>query len=200
MRKVILSMMMSLDGFAAGPNGEMDWLPPFDDEEKWRDLHGEMWKQLKGIDTFLLGRVTYQQWEYYWPAAAKNPKSTRSDIDFSRFADETQKVVFSKTLNEVHWKNSRLVKGDIAEEIGRMKQMPGKDIALAGGAGLARTFIKLGLVDDYLFTVHPVILGTGKSLFKDLEERRRLRLVEARTLNPGAVLLHYQPQAGGANL
>jgi dihydrofolate reductase len=95
--------------------------------------------------------VTYQQWECYWPAAAKNPKSTQSNLDFLRFADETMKVVFSKTVKEVHWKNSRLVKGDITEEILRLKQLSGKDIAFAGGPCLAKTFIKLGLVDDYLF-------------------------------------------------
>ena len=96
-------------------------------------------------------------------------------------------------MEGVQWKNSRLVKGDVADEIRKMKQESGKNILVAGGAGLAQTFIKLGLVDEYLITVHPVILGKGKSLFKDLSDRQRLKLIETRVLKPGAVLLHYQP-------
>src|SRR5688572_24077028 len=177
MRKVVLAMMVTLDGFAVGPKEEMDWLPPFNDEALWKDIHEEMWSQLRSVDTLLLGRVTYKIWETYWPAAATNPSSTRSDIEFSRYADRTQKVVFSKTLEKVEWKNTRLVKGNIAEEIAKMKRQPGKNLALVGGPGIAQTFMKLGLIDEYQITVHPVILGGGNPLFRDVGERRRLRLV-----------------------
>jgi len=193
MRKVILSMMMSLDGFIAGPNDEMDWLPPFNDEALWKDMHRQMWKNLRSVDTLLLGRATYQIWEKYWPAAATNPASTKNDLDFSRYADETQKVVFSRTLDNVGWKNSRLVKENIAEEISRLKEQPGKNLALAGGAGIAQTFMRLGLIDDYQILVYPVILGRGKPLFKGLENRIKLKLVETTTLRPEVVALHYKP-------
>ena len=193
MRKVILSMMMTLDGYSTGPNGEMDYLPPFDNVELWKELHEEMWAQLRNIDTFLLGRVTYKIWESYWPSAALNPNSTQSDIDFSKFADKTQKVVFSKTLDKAEWQNSRLVKDNIAEEVMKMKSQPGRDMALAGGAKLAQTFTRLGLIDDFLIVVHPVILGVGKPLFGNLTERKRLKLVETRKYKNGAVLLHYVP-------
>lgn len=192
MRKVILAMQMTLDGFSTGPNGEMDWLPPFNNEELWKDLHEEMWNQLRTVDTLLLGRVTYQIWEKYWPAAATNPSSTKNDIEFSRFADETQKIVFSNTLEKVEWKNTRLVKGNIAEEIMKMKQQPGKNMVVAGGAGIAQAFMKLGLIDEYQITVHPVVLGNGKPLFKDLNDRIKLKLLRTRALNSGAVLLHYK--------
>lgn len=195
MRKVILAMQMTLDGFATAPNGEMDWLPPFNDEELWKDLHEEMWNQLNSADTLLLGRVTYQIWEKYWPAAATNPSSTKNDVKFSHFADETQKIVFSKTLEKVEWKNTRLIKGNIAEEIMKMKQQPGKNMVVAGGAGIAQTFMKLGLIDEYLITVHPVILARGKPLFKHLSDRHPLRLLETRTFSNGVVLLHYQSGA-----
>jgi len=185
-------MMMSLDGFAAGPHDEMDWLPAFNDEEMWKDLHEAMWNQLRSVDTFLLGRVTYQIWEKYWPAAGMSPMSTQSDLDFSRFADTTQKVVFSRTLDRVDWKNTRLVRDHIPEEIARLKQQPGKNLAVAGGAGLARSFIQMGLVDDYQIIVHPVILGVGKPLFQDMA-RMNLRLLDTRPYRSGAVLLHYQP-------
>lgn len=193
MRKVILSMMMSLDGFVAGPNDEMDWLPPFNDEALWKDMHKQMWENLRSVDTLLLGRATYRIWETYWPAATTNPASTKNDLDFSRYADETQKVVFSRTLENVSWKNTRLVKENIAEEISKLKERPGKNLALAGGAGIAQTFIRLGLIDDYLLLVHPVILGRGKPLFKGLENRIKLKLVETTRLRPEVVELHYRP-------
>ena len=192
MRNVILSMNMSLDGFVAGPNDEMDWLPPFNDDDLWKDIHAQMWETLRSVDVFLLGRVTYQIWEKYWPAAARNPASTKNDREFSRYADETQKVVFSRTLERVDWKNSRLVKGDIAAEIAALKAQPGKNLALAGGAGLAQTFIRLGLIDEYQLLVHPVILGRGKPLFVGLENRARLRLVGFRTFRPEVAALFYR--------
>jgi dihydrofolate reductase len=195
MRKVILAMQMTLDGFSTGPNGEMDWLPPFNDEKSWKDLHGEMWNQLRSVDTFLLGRVTYQIWEKYWPATATSPSSTRNDIEFSRFAEKTQKIVFSKTLERAEWKNTRLVKENIAEEIARMKQQPGKNMVVAGGAGIAQTFMRLDLIDEYYVTVHPVVLGMGKPLFGNLGDRIKLKLVGTKTFNTGAVELHYQPKA-----
>jgi len=193
MRKVILAMQMTLDGFSTGPNGEMDWLPPFNNEELWRDLHEEMWNNLRTTDTLLLGRVTYQIWEKYWPAAATNPASTMNDKEFSRYAEETQKIVFSNTLEKAEWKNTRLVKENIAEEILKMKQQPGKNMVVAGGAGIAQTFAKLGLIDEYNIVVHPVLLGKGKPLFKDLNDRIKLKLLGTKTFNSGAVGLRYQP-------
>jgi dihydrofolate reductase len=194
MRKMILGMMSTLDGYAAGPNDEMDWLPPFNDESLWQDAHEEMWKQLNTVDTVVLGRVTYQIWEKYWPAAGRNPASSESDRRFSRFADETQKVVLSTTLNDVKWKNTMLIRGDPREELLKLKQQSGKDIAIAGGAGLARSVIGTGLVDEFLITVHPVLLGRGKPLFDGLESPLRLKLVRTRNLKSGAVLLHYRSE------
>ena len=191
MRKVILSMQMTLDGFSTGPNDEMDYLPPFTDEKMWRDLHEEMWKNLEAADTFILGRRTYQIWENYWPAAASNPQSTESDKRFSRFADEAQKIVVSSTLDRVEWKNTKLIKDNIAEEIQKLKQQSGKNLVVAGGATVAQTFAKLGLIDEYLIVVHPVILGKGKLLLKDLNVRQNLKLIGTRTFNSGAVELSY---------
>ena len=191
MRKVILSMQMTLDGFSTGPNDEMDYLPPFTNEEMWKDLHEEMWKNLEAADTFILGRRTYQIWEQYWPSVASNPQSTESDKRFSRFADETQKIVISNTLDRVEWKNTKLIKDNIAEEIQKLKQQPGKNLIVAGGATVAQTFASLGLIDEYLIVVHPVILGKGRLLLKDLNVRQNLKLIGTRTFNSGAVELSY---------
>lgn len=194
MRKMILGMMVSLDGYAAGPNDEMDWLPRFDDERSWKDAHEEMWNQLSTVDTLVLGRVTYEIWEKYWPAAGKSPTSTDNDRRFSRFADDTQKVVLSTTLTDVKWENTRLITNDPKEELMKLKEQSGKDIAVAGGAGLARSVIGMRLVDEYLITVHPVLLGKGKPLFNGLDGPLRLKLMRTRNLNSGAVLLHYRPE------
>ncbi len=191
MRKIILSMQMTLDGFSTGPNDEMDYLPPFTNEMMWKDLHQEMWKNLEAADTFILGRRTYQIWEKYWPAAASNPQSTENDKRFSKFADETQKIVISNTLDRVEWKNTLLIKDNIAEEIQKLKLQPGKNFIVAGGATVAQTFASLGLIDEYLVVVHPVILGKGKLLLKDINVRQNLKLIGTRTFNSGAVELMY---------
>lgn len=182
---------MTLDGYSTGPNDEMDYLPPFNNEELWKDLHQEMWKNLETADTFILGRRTYQIWQQYWPSVANNPQSTESDKRFSKFAAEAQKIVISSTLDKAEWKNTVLIKDNIAEEIQKMKQQQGKNLIVAGGATVAQTFAKLGLIDEYLIVVHPVILGKGKLLLKDLNNRQNLKLIGTRTFNSGAVELSY---------
>ena len=191
MRKLFLSMQMTLDGFSTGPNDEMDYLPPFTNENIWRDLHEEMWRNLDDVDTFILGRRTYQIWEQYWPAVGSNPQSTDNDKKFSRFADETKKIVISSTIDRADWKNTVLIKDNIAEEIQKLKQQPGRNIAVAGGATVAQTLAKLGLIDEYQIVVHPVILGKGKLLLKDLDVRQKLKLIGTKTFNSGAVELSY---------
>ncbi len=187
-----MSMMMSLDGFAAGPNDEMDWLPAFDNESMWQDIHDEMWTALDRVDAFVLGRTTYQIWEKYWPAAGKNPQSSESDRRFSKFADAAQKIVLSRTLDKATWNNSLLIKSDIEERLRSIKAQPGKDIAVAGGAGLARSLVGTDLIDDITVIVHPVILGRGKPLFGTTGRRQPLELVRTRRMNSGAVLLQYR--------
>jgi dihydrofolate reductase len=191
MRKVLLSMQMTLDGFSTGPNDEMDYLPPFSNEKMWKDLHEDMWKNLEETDTLILGRKTYQIWEKYWPAAASNPQSTESDKMFSRYAEETQKIVISNTLDRAEWKNTIVIKENIAEEIQKLKQQPRKNIVVVGGATVAQTFARLGLIDEYLIVVHPVILGKGKLLLKDLNVRQNLKLIGTKPFYSGAVELSY---------
>ena len=184
-------MQMTLDGFSTGPNDEMDYLPPFTDEKMWSDLHEEMWRNLEAADTFILGRRTYQIWEKYWPAAASNPQSSENDKKFSCYAEETQKIVISSTLDGAEWKNTTLIKNNIAEEIQKLRQRPGKNLVVVGGASIAQTFAKLGLIDEYQIVVHPVILGKGKLLLKDLDIRQKLKLIGTKTFNSGAVELSY---------
>jgi dihydrofolate reductase len=186
MRKVILAMQVTLDGFIEGPNGELDWAMK-EDKETWKAVFDLQ----KSADTLLLGRVMYPGFETYWLSVPTNPSSTRNEIEYARLADKLQKIVFSKTLEKVKWKTTRIVKDRIAEEIQRMKQQPGKDMVLLGGAGLASTFINLGLIDEYHLIVNPLILGGGKPLFKDVKERHKLKLIKTKILKSGKVVLHY---------
>lgn len=183
MRKIIVSNYITLDGFFAGPNGEFDWFV-------WDDETAEYAKGLlTSIDTILFGRVTYELMAGYWPTASP-PAEDPIIIDAM---NNLPKIVFSKTLDKVAWKNSRLVKGDIAEEISKLKQQPGKDMVIYGSGSIVTTLARLGLIDEYRIFVNPVVLGSGKPQFKGIKDRLNLKLLTTKTFNCGVVLLHYQP-------
>ena len=186
MRKVILLMHVSLDGFVAGPNGEMDWIRT--DDGIWEYVD----HLTANADTNLFGRVTYQMMESYWPTAAEQPTATKHDIDHARWVNSVSKVVFSKSLEKVEWKHSRLVKENVAEEITKLKQQPGKNLIIIGSPGFASTLMNLGLIDEYWLNVNPVVLGSGNPLFKGLKDRINLKLVSTKTFSSGVVGLCYQ--------
>jgi dihydrofolate reductase len=182
-RNLIYSMTVSLDGFIAGPDGEIDWSPP--DEE----LHRFHNQQVREIGTHLLGRRLYEVM-VYWETADQNPSAAEYELEFARIWQNLPKIVFSKTLAEVQG-NARLVRDGVAEEVARLKEQPGKDLAV-GGAGLASTLIKLGLVDEYRLFVSPVVLGGGTPYFPPLDERIDLELAEARTFGSRVVYVRYR--------
>jgi dihydrofolate reductase len=188
MRKVIYSMGVSLDGFIAGPDGEIDWSEP--DEELHR-FHNE---QAREMGAHLYGRRLYKVMRY-WETAEDNPSAPEHELEFARIWKAMPKVVFSRTLETVEG-NARLVKNNIAEEIARLKEQPGMDLGV-GGAGLASSFMKLGLIDEYRLFVHPVVLGGGTPYFPPLDERINLKLVETLTFGSRVVYVRYQPAADG---
>jgi len=193
MRKVIYLMMVSLDGFVEGPNRGLDW--PIIDEE----LHTFVNDQQRAIDTYLYGRRMYQLMARDWPPVETDPSVPGYMVEFARIWKAMPKIVFSRTLDRVEW-NSRLVRGDnIAEEVARLKAQPGKDMAV-GGANLASTFVRLGLIDEYRLFVHPVVVGGGTPFFPPLDEPLKLRLVETRTFGTGVVYLRYQPAGEGQSM
>ena len=185
MRKLFWQMSVTLDGFMEGPNRELDSTAQFVDE----DFDHYATNMLKSIDVILLGRRTYQLFASYWP--------TTTGPDADRL-NALPKVVFSRTLEKVEWNNSRLVKENVAEEIGRLKQQPGKDLALFGSADLASAFIRLGLIDEYRILVTPVVLGRGPPMFKDIKDRVSLKLSKATTWSSGIEALYYRPQPAGS--
>lgn len=184
MRKVVYAQMVSLDGFVEGPDGELDWSAPGE------ELHQHFNDQyLTGaIDTSLYGRRMYENMAAYWPTVEPNGSAPDVEIEFARAWKRLPKIVFSTTLETVGW-NATLAREVIPEEIEVLKTQPGGDIDL-GGAGLAATFIRRGLVDEYRLYVHPVVLGGGTPMFPP-GERLDLRLVETRTFRCGVVLLRY---------
>ncbi len=187
MRKVIASPFVTLDGFMAGPHGEIDWNEPYFDEE----MGNYIGEQFATMDTILLGRVTYQMFAGYWPT-----QGVKDDPVFAEKMNTLLKVVFSRTLEKVEWNNSKLVKDNIVEEIRSLKQQPGKNLVIDGSAGLIHSLTNLGLIDEYRLRVHPVILGSGVPLFKDIKGRMTLKLVETKPFRSGVVILHYQPKKG----
>ncbi len=189
MRNIIVSMRVTLDGFIAGPNGEMDWMEEFFDEAL-ANYESELQKT---VDTTLFGRVTYQGFESYWPKVPEDPTSPKGMVEYAQRLNAMRKIVFSKTLSHVAWNNSTLVKEIVPEEIIKMKQEPGRDIAIHGSASIVQTLTNLGLIDTYHLLVYPVVLGSGTPLFQDILHKVMLKLISAETHPSGVVVLSYQP-------
>lgn len=185
MRKVVLFVDTTLDGFMGGPGGELDWMVQDDEVDK------EFTTGLReSVDTVLTGRVAYQSFEGFWPAAATDPSSPPDLAELANWMLDTPKVVFSSTLDTVEMKNSRLAEAGIAEEVAKLRREPGKDMVVFGGARTVQQFIGLGLVDEYRMKVHPVAIGGGLPIFKD---RVALKLVKSKPYPSGVLGLYYEP-------
>jgi dihydrofolate reductase len=182
MRKLIYLMNVSLDGFIEGPNRELDWTHV---DEESMSLFND---QQRGMDTLLYGRRLYEVMTY-WETAEADPSISEVEREFARIWKNSTKLVFSKTLEQVQG-NARLVRGDIAGEIAKLKQQPGKDLEI-GGSNLASTVMQLGLIDEFRLVVHPVVLGSGTRFFPALADKIDLRLVETRVFGSGVVYLRY---------
>jgi dihydrofolate reductase len=178
-RKLVWQQMMSLDGFMEGEKGtgDLDW---FVTDDEFGRFILEMGKT---IDTIVFGRVTYQMMAACWPTSNEPEAPMMNDLP---------KVVFSRTLKQVEWKNSRLAGLDVAQEIDQLKRHGTKDIAMFGSSDLASTFMHLNLIDEYRIMINPVVIGRGHPLFKNVE-RTRLQLVKAQPFRAGNVMLYYQP-------
>jgi dihydrofolate reductase len=184
MRKIILMMSVSLDGFIEGPNRELDW-HMVDDE-----LHTHFNEQLKAMGGFLNGRLTYELMAAFWPTADMDPSSTGPMVEFARIWRDMPKFVYSRTLERAEW-NTTVVRDLVAEEVQELKAQPGGDLAL-GGADLAAAFMRHDLIDEYRLYVHPIVIGQGRPLFQPSDAKINLRLAETRAFGNGVVLLRYQ--------
>ncbi|QHS54551.1 dihydrofolate reductase [Mucilaginibacter sp. 14171R-50] len=188
MRKLIVSMNVSLNGFMAGPHGELDWHASYWDEEMARVTAS----QLGDADTLLLGRITYCAMAPYWSALQANAFGARVDMDYADLINRCQKVVFSKTLNAVSWQNSRLAQRSLSKEIKALKAAAGKSIVVYGSGKLVWALNRLNLVDEYRIWVHPVLLSKGRPLFKT---KINIRPYKTSVFNTGVVLIYYKTGA-----
>jgi dihydrofolate reductase len=190
MRKLIFKIELTLDGFIAGPKGEMDWGIATDGaEENWKHV----FDMLSTVDTVLMSRVIYQTFKEFWPAAGTNPSSPKAEKEFSNWLNNTPKIVFSKTLESVDWVNTRLVKGDVGKEIAQLKQQPGKNFIMWGGSIFPQALMNLGLIDEYWINIHPVLLGSGKPLFTDIRNKILFSVLSTKMFVSGTVGLCYKP-------
>jgi dihydrofolate reductase len=181
MRKIVAGLFISLDGVVEAP--ETWHFPYFNDE-----MGEAVMSQMAAADTMLLGRRTYEDFAGYW--ADKG-----SDVELADHMNQTPKLVASTTLESVDWQNSSLIQGDVGQELRRIKQGPGKDIAITGSPTLVRSLLGAGLIDELRLLVHPIVVGSGKRLFVEGEDRVPLQLVDSKTFSTGVLYLTYAPAA-----
>jgi dihydrofolate reductase len=182
--QLIATMWITLDGFISGPNNEMDWVVPMGEYQN--DL-------VSTADTLVLGRVTYQSFAGAWPYVPDNPEAPEGLKDYARKLNSMRKIVYSKTLEEAEWQYSTLKRDIVPDEIEKLKHEADKNLLVYGSASIVQTLMSLGLIDEYHLLVHPVVLGGGKPLFKNIKDRVNLKLLTTKTDPSGVVLLYYQP-------
>lgn len=185
MRKIISFMHISLDGFVAGPNGEMNWIKA--DEE----LFSYVGERISEGDTSMYGRVTYEMMEGYWPTAGKEPNATNHEIEHSKWYDKVHKIVLSKTLKDEPLRNTKIISDNLKDSIDKIKQEPGKEILLFGSPSATHALIEQDLIDGYWLFVNPIILGQGIPLFTGIKDKIKLKLLNTRSFSIGVTELNY---------
>jgi dihydrofolate reductase len=192
MKKIISFMHISLDGFVAGPNGEMDWIKV--DEE----IFDYVGKRISESDTALYGRVTYEMMENYWPAAADKPAATRHDIEHSKWYSNVHKIVLSKTMKgadlpagQAGLTNTTIISDNLAYRINEIKQQASKEILLFGSPTATHSLMQQNLIDGYWLFVNPIILGKGIPLFADIKDKIKLKLLTTQPFTCGVTELNY---------
>jgi dihydrofolate reductase len=185
MRNIISFMHISLDGYVAGPKGELNWINV--DEE----IFDHVGIRISKCDTSLYGRNTFLMMENYWPNAAEKPNASKHDIEHSKWYNKVHKVVLSKTLNDSVLTNTEIINDNISERINEIKQQPGSEILLFGSPEATHSLLQLNLIDGFWLFVNPVILGKGIPLFVNINEKIKLRLLTTRKFTSGVVELNY---------
>ncbi len=186
MRKLVLFMHTSLDGFVAGPNGEMDWIKVDDEMFEYAG------NRTNEADLALYGRVTYEMMESYWPTAGDQPNATKHDLEHSRWYNHVAKIIISKTLQGKKLTNTKIISENISTEISRLKKASGKEIVIFGSPTASHSLMQDNLIDDYWLFVNPILLCQGIPLFKGIRENINLTLVKTNVFASGVVCLHYE--------
>ena len=185
MRKLVLFMHVSLDGFAANTSGGLDWISYDGELQQYAD------EIVATVGSPVYGRVTYELMAGYWPTVLDDPNESEHSKAHARWVDKATKIVFSKTMKKAEWNNTIVINDNIAEEINKLKQQPGKDLVIFGSPGLAHSFMELDLIDEYQLTLNPILLGSGIPTYQNIKNKTNLKLVKATPLKSGVVGLHY---------
>ena len=184
MRKLVAFNNTTLDGYFTDPNGDISWAHTGADDADYRQFIAD---NAKGGDTLVLGRITYELMASYWPT----PPASKNDPAVAEGMNKLTKIVFSRTLNEASWNNTKLVKGDPATEIRELKQAPSGHMTILGSGSIVSQLAQAGLIDEYQLMVNPVVLGEGRTMFEGIREKLNLKLTNTRAFANGKVLMSY---------
>ena len=191
MRKVLLYMAMTCDGFFSGPNGELDWMVQTPDQK----LNDDIVALLKSADAGFIGYPTASVMIPYWANAAKNPSTSKDELAIAEAVNTMHSIVISNREEKLDWENSELLlvknDNDLVEAVAKFKRQPGKNLGVPGGIRTAQTFVRLGLIDEYILMVHPVAIGNGKGVFT---KRVNLELVSVKTYTSRVMRVCYRPR------
>ena len=182
MRRLLVFNLVSLDGYFAGPGGDISW---HNVDEEFQELANAA---ANSGNTLLFGRVTYEMMAGYWP----KPQAIKEDPVVVQGMNSAEKIVFSRTLDKVDWNNTRLVKAGLLSEVRKLKQEPGKDLTVLGSGSIVSQLAQEGLIDEFQILLNPVVLGNGKTMFEGVKDRFSLKLTSTRTFGNGNVLLNYE--------
>lgn len=186
MSKLSVFENLTLDGYFSGPNGDLSWAKQNVDEE-WNKFVEE---NASAEGFMLMGRVTYEMMIQYWPT----PQAAKNDPVVAKQMNSRPKIVFSTTLDKPTWNNTTVIKGDLAAEVKRLKDESGKDMTILGSGSIVSQLAQAGLIDEYKFSVNPVVIGKGRTVFEGVKDKMNLKLTKARNFKNGNVLLQYQPE------
>lgn len=185
MRKLVLFMHVSLDGFAADVDRGLGWISYDNELQQYAD------GIVASVGSPVYGRVTYELMAGYWPTVLNNPDATEHSKAHAQWVDKVTKIVFSRSMQRADWNNTIVINDNIAEEINKLKQEPGKDLVIFGSPGLAQSFLELDLIDEFQLTLNPILLGSGIPVYEKIRNKTNLRLLKATTLKSGVIGLHY---------
>lgn len=186
MRKIVLFLHQSLDGYCATEKGGLEWIPYNEAFEKYAE------RLVKTVGSPMYGRVTYELMKSYWPALLHDPSASKHDKEHAQWIDQVEKIVFSTTLINEKWNNTTVISDNVEEAVKKLKEKDGKDLVIFGSPTLARSLMSMNLIDEFRFTVSPVILGKGMTFIRSIEHQVNLELLSSEQIEGGVVVLHYR--------
>lgn len=186
MRNLVLFLHLSFDGFSAAEDGGLSWIPYNEALQKYAD------KVVATVGAPVYGRVTYEMMKGYWPTMLTDESASEHDRAHAEWLEGVEKIVVSTTLPDQEWNNTRVIRENVVEELKKLKEEPGKDLVIFGSIALANSLIESGVIDEFQFTVSPVLLGKGKTFLRNIQEKTPLQLLSSETLESGVLGLHYK--------